>query len=204
MITEGPYTLNWVPAVLPWTTGRYYSSSFFNGNTTAAAVASTAYFTPFYVPNPTGVTVTAIGMEHTTTNSALPRLGIYTMNCKDKNFWATPDELVIDAGTIDVSTGSGFKSATISQFLRQGWYYAASFHGAAVTYRAWNQGFGDWMGFAGTSQTTTRGLHYSLVPDDIVKWRNSGLPPRMTHPTTTSGLVAPASTSAHPRILMLV
>lgn len=115
------------PQVLPWVTGRYYTCYYDETLQAVAASLTLLRGVPIYVPNPTGVTVTSIGVEVTaggTTSSA--RFGVYGMLQN-----GLPGPLIIDGGTV-ATTGTGFVSVSVSQVLRQGWYVIAGAHKAAA------------------------------------------------------------------------
>src|SRR5579859_2150530 len=109
------------PIMVPWATGRYYGFPYFGQFSTAGLSTSVIWGLPFYVPNKAGVTVTSIGLEVTGGGTAgkLIRFGIYTSNIVDGG---KPGTLIVDAGTVAADAVS-FNAATISQFLRQGWYW---------------------------------------------------------------------------------
>lgn len=116
-----------MPWITPWATGRFYGSPFINGFTAATATDSAFRAIPIYVPNVAGVTVTAVGVEVTSGGtSSNSRFGIYGTDAEGR-----PTELIIDGGSA-ATTGTGFVSASISQFLRQGWYYLAAAHSGSV------------------------------------------------------------------------
>lgn len=108
--------------ILPWKTGRWYESTP-QGNLTTGTMGTTQiYCTAICVPNPAGVTATSIGLEYTVNALAggLARFAIYR---DDDGF---PGDLIIDAGTVAVDAGAAaFQSASISQYLAQGWHWMA-------------------------------------------------------------------------------
>lgn len=105
-----------LPVLIPWISGRFYSTSIHTTTLSATALSTTAYLTAIVVPHP--VTVTAIGVEVTVAGGAgsLARLAIY--NDRDGG----PYDLVLDAGTLAVDS-TGFLSIVISQVLRAGPYW---------------------------------------------------------------------------------
>lgn len=100
--------------------------------------------------------MTSLGVLVTTAGTAghLARLGIY----EDDD--GVPGKLVIDAGTVPVDPGSvpTFESATISQFLRQGWYWAAGL-GQSGSTEAFTSVIADWFGIPEPRETS----HYTTV-----------------------------------------
>lgn len=82
-----------------------------SGSSNSTLVADTIYYLPIIVPEDT---YTAIGMNVWTGQSgATIRLGIYNLNSG-----GGPGSLLLDAGTIDASTGGGIKEIAISQNLK--------------------------------------------------------------------------------------
>lgn len=92
--------------------------------TAASATSSTmsanrCYYLPIQVVRT--ATFDRIGVEHTATTAAnaVARLGIYN-STND-----LPSSLVLDAGTVDLSTAAALKTITISQSLTPGIYWLA-------------------------------------------------------------------------------
>lgn len=122
---------SWVPWRIPWATGRYYTGINMRfGSASLGSNLNALNFMPFYVPNPTGVTVTTLGVNVTAAvASSNCRLAIYTMDTNGS--WPFPYKLMIDAGVVATAT-TGFKSVSISQVLPQGFYFVAgTFYGGA-------------------------------------------------------------------------
>lgn len=117
----------YIVGMIPQTAGRFYSSPAALSLTTLAISANVLYATPFYVP--TTKTYTAILIEVTATGAGSIRLGIYSDTS------GAPDALVLDAGTVTVSS-TGARSITISQSLAAGWYWLAGVANVAPTVRA--------------------------------------------------------------------
>lgn len=76
---------------------------------TGAITANRLYAVPFYV-GPGGFAADRIGVNVTASAAGNARLGVYAIHATS----FLPDALLLDAGTVDVST-TGFKSITISQ-----------------------------------------------------------------------------------------
>lgn len=113
--------------VTPWATGRFYGSPFIAGFTAAPASDGVFRAVPLYVPNVAGVTVAAIGLEVTVAGTASAmRLGLYKTTDE-----GVPSSLIVDGGSV-ATTGTGFLSASLSQYLAQGWYYMMSAHSGTV------------------------------------------------------------------------
>ncbi|MCK6470879.1 MAG: hypothetical protein L6R28_03955 [Planctomycetes bacterium] len=105
----------------------YYTSPV-NGNTYGnfAWMADILTATPLVIPKE--VTLDQIGIRVATPGTAtLSRLGIYA---DDGNVY--PGALLLDAGTVDVST-AGFKALDISLSLSPGLYWLATLHNGGVT-----------------------------------------------------------------------
>lgn len=124
-----------LPWVIPWQTGRFYSCVLTDGAGTFAALNTTVYSTPVYVPNPEGVTLDTLGIELTTTgsNGSLARMAIY-------EFPSTMElgDLLLDSGSfaVDGSVPLGIVGASGLNFhLYQGWYHIA-FAATGGTFRA--------------------------------------------------------------------
>ena len=82
-----------------------------------AATLSRQEFTPFWVPN--AGSYDRIGAEVTVVAAtSVVRLGIAADSGS-----MFPGALILDAGTIDTTTGTGFKEITIDQFLAAGLYW---------------------------------------------------------------------------------
>lgn len=92
---------------------------------TAVLIADREYFTPIYVSRTTTYDRLAIYVQSAA--AGLARLGIYNA---DVNL--QPSTLVLDAGTVDVST-TGAKEKTISQELTEGYYFLAVVSDVAPT-----------------------------------------------------------------------
>lgn len=110
--------------------GFYHDSLGVPGQT-SAFTQGTVYVVPFWVPK--AKTLDRIGIEVTTVaGSSVVRLGIY--NDDGDGMAGT---VLLDAGTIDSSSGTTFKEINISQALSPGLYWLASCsQGGAPTLRA--------------------------------------------------------------------
>ena len=120
-----------IPLMIPWATGRFYTSPLHMDTTTGVATAGFLRSIPIYVPNPAGVIATSIGIEITVAGAAgaLARLGI--CDCTDD---FRPGKLLLDAGTVTIDA-VGFRSIIINLFLRQGWYWLIWINDVAATVR---------------------------------------------------------------------
>jgi hypothetical protein len=100
--------------------GQYTSgSSVSTGN--AGVTANRLYYQPIYVPRT--VTVDRIAVNHAATTAgagSVMRLGIYT-STND-----LPSTLLLDAGTVDLTTAAALKTVTINQQLTAGIYWLAA------------------------------------------------------------------------------
>ena len=100
--------------------GQYTSgSSVSTGN--AGVTANRLYYQPIYVPRT--VTVDRIAVNHAATTAgagSVMRLGIYT-STND-----LPSTLLLDAGTVDLTTAAALKTVTINQQLTAGVYWLAA------------------------------------------------------------------------------
>jgi hypothetical protein len=116
------------PQFIPWATGRFYGYPYARGLTTASTNLISIGAISFYVPNIVGVTVTTLNIEVTVGGGAgsICRLGLYNTLSN-----GVPGRLIIDAGTT-ATTGTGAIAISISQFLRQGWYFAAATFGVSA------------------------------------------------------------------------
>lgn len=111
------------PHLIPWVTGRFYGLPFGRSTGTATVALTSLFALPIYVPNISGITITALGLEITAGGtSSSQRLALYN---SDSN--GNPFALVLDGGTV-ATTGTGFLSVSVSKFLRQGWYWLANGH----------------------------------------------------------------------------
>lgn len=135
-----------IPWVIPWATGRWYGNPSGGTLSTGAITSATVYAVPIFVPNSAGVTATSIGVEFTVAGTAghTARFAIY----EDENGY--PGDLIVDGGSVAADPGGvpAFQSATISQYLRQGWYWTS---GIIQT---------------GTVRTTISNSHFSLMSRD--------------------------------------
>lgn len=165
-----------IPWVLPWATGRWYSSPI-SGTLAATAVTSaTVYAIPMFVPNSAGVTVTSIGVEFTAAGTAghTCRFAIY----EDEDGY--PSDLIVDGGSVAADPGAvpAFQSATISQYLRQGWYWLAGViqTGTVRTYGS-NSHF-TLMTRDGEGSTTNNVLGITATPaaTTVTLWLATGWP----------------------------
>lgn len=103
---------------LPKRGGSVYYSGALSGTVGGGDPATLSRL--FAIPFSPGraLTLDRIGIEVVTTGAgSATRLGIY--NDSD----GKPDTLLLDAGTVDSSTSTGFKEATISQVLNNAWYW---------------------------------------------------------------------------------
>jgi len=110
------------------TADRYYGPMVAGATATAAMTANVIYASPFAVVRT--ITLDRIAINVTTVAAgATARLGIYA----DAGT-TYPGSLVLDAGTVDVST-TGMKTITISQQLTPGLYWLVVWSGGAPTIR---------------------------------------------------------------------
>lgn len=89
---------------------------------TSGEVVDRVYYTPIFVPRRT--TFDRIAVDHTSTAAGaggVQRLGIYSTASGDK-----PGTLILDAGTVDMTTAPALKAITISQTLNPGLYWLAT------------------------------------------------------------------------------
>lgn len=99
-------------------TGYYFNPWPIRSRTTQALVADQLYLMPFIVPR--DLTIDRLGMRVSAGDAGkIARLGIYKNGV---NLY--PGDLVIDAGTVDVSAAAGV-AATIDQALTKGLYWIA-------------------------------------------------------------------------------
>jgi hypothetical protein len=105
------------PFPISFTSGKFYASPMQQMDVNGQALSTnTAVFTPFLVP--TSTVFDTIGLRITsTTANAVVRLGIYN------DTGGAPSTLVVDAGTIDGHTATGFQQITITQTLSAGVYW---------------------------------------------------------------------------------
>jgi hypothetical protein len=126
-----------VPWILPWATGRLYTTPHIGTMSSQATADTLFHATPLFVPNSAGVTAVSIGVELTIVGGAgdSVRMSLYT----DER--GRPGELIVGGLVSDLSTPAApnYKAATISQYLRQGWYWMATSYSSAATgsVRAW-------------------------------------------------------------------
>ena len=163
------------PRFLPWVTGRFYTCPYDTTLSTGTASTTLMRGVPIYVPNPTGVTVTSIGVEVTTGGTgSTARFGIYGMLPS-----GLPGTLIIDGGTV-ATTAIAFTSVAVSKFLRQGWYFIASVNtGTPPAVRRFT-GTVMSMGFLGlqSSSEVTGSTGYLALADGTMatNYVNNGLP----------------------------
>lgn len=105
----------------PAVAGRWYRRSINTGVVPAAGTRFLGELTATRIHLRAG-TLTRIAVEHvaSATASEVARLGIYN------DTTGRPDTLLLDAGTVDLSTGVAVKTITISQVVTDGWYWLAS------------------------------------------------------------------------------
>jgi hypothetical protein len=118
-----------VPWLIPWKTGRYYSSPFLSSVVTSVLGTSIIYCSPIYVPNVEGVTVTSLGLEVVTAGAAgsLTRCALYEY--VEHTLFG---KRLIDSGSF-LTDGTGHKFGTVSVYVPQGWYiYAACSNGGSL------------------------------------------------------------------------
>jgi hypothetical protein len=175
-----------VPAITPWATGRFYGSSVLVGTLGTSTPGANAYWLPIFIPN--AVTLTSIGCEVTIAGGtgSLLRLGLYTMSSR-----AMPERLILDSGAIAVDSGTGFKSASISQPMLPGWYFLAM-ASLTVTSNPTYRGVGGgqmWPVLGGGSRTyllQMLGMLYTQTGGG--EWAQYGFP----NPAVTSAITAVA------------
>jgi hypothetical protein len=188
------FPLPWVPR---WVPGRWYPPTFSGTLSTGAIGATTMYAVPIFVPNPEGVVATSIGIEVTLagTSGHVMRLSIY-----DHDPVGQPGGLILDAGTVGVDPVSvpSFQSISISQFLRQGWYWLAVTTQSG-TFRVYLSG--NHLTFLsrvdeGGSANNPQGISYSpSVASVITLYTLTGHPPQFPH-------AARPIHSTYPRIML--
>jgi len=110
------------------TANRYYGPMIAGATATAAMTLNVIYASPFAVVKT--ITLDRIAINVTTAAAgATARLGIYA-----DDGTTYPGSLVLDAGTVDVST-TGMKTITISQELTPGLYWLCVWSGGGPTIR---------------------------------------------------------------------
>lgn len=162
-----------VPAV-----GEFFSTQWANGNSNATKTHERIYLMPIWVP--VDMTVDTIGINtNTTAATSVVRLGIYDASASNR-----PDSLVLDAGTVDVSSGTGLKNITISQALTKGLYYLATCtqgsSAVQIRYTNYIAGFGNMT----TTQNNLTSPVVSFLGDSGV---SGALPSTITISYTSSG-----------------
>lgn len=112
---DGTMASGGISAVVPMTSGLYYTTPASNSSVTANL--STAFYIPIFVPTTT--TFDRIGFRTSTTYSGtgLVRLGVYS----DSN--GVPTNLVFDAGTVGTSVSNTLYQIIINQSLTAGVYW---------------------------------------------------------------------------------
>ena len=106
---------------LPILVSGQYTASTPNATTNQVLNLNRCYYTPFMVSIST--TFDRIAIDHTSVvggAGSVARLGIYSATA------GLPASLVLDAGTIDLTTAAAFKAITISQTLTPGLYFLAA------------------------------------------------------------------------------
>ena len=111
------------PFILPGLIANtwYSARQVYGGDLTPASMAADRLqCVPIFIPKATTLTEMGVYRAGGTTASATARLGLYTSTSE-----GIPGTLVLDAGTVSVST-TGAKTITgLSQALSAGWYWAA-------------------------------------------------------------------------------
>jgi len=166
-------------------TGNWYSNNSHAGATsTVSASLNAARFVPITFTRK--VLLDRIGCEVTTTGGVgcLLRLGIY----KDSGY-GEPDELLLDAGTVNGNASTGTKAITISQIVGRGlyWLVVAGQGGTAATIRAFNVTGSGQPNITSTSQLTTQIYQQYIqssgvsgaLPSTVSGSVNSNSPPRI-------------------------
>ena len=120
---------------------------------TAAIVANVLYFVPFLIP---GAAFDRIGVEVTTGSAGAARLGLYT------NASGGPLSLILDCGTVDVTSTAVVEASFTAVSLPNDWVWAAIVSNATPTLRNGGQGAQSIIGCAAPG-TAARGLSQSFT-----------------------------------------
>lgn len=99
---------------------QQYTANTSNASTTSGITSNRLYYLPYLIT--TSTTFDRIAIEHLGAvggASSVVRLGIYSSTS------SLPSTLVLDAGTIDLTTAIAFKTITINQTLTPGLYFLA-------------------------------------------------------------------------------
>lgn len=111
-----------------WVVGRYYGSSLFSTNTSAAVTASRLYLTPFYAPRVRNIDRISINVTTAGTAGQVARVGIYNADPTT----GMPAAVLIDGGTLSVAT-TGAKEATVTQAIHGLVWLAVTAQGGTLT-----------------------------------------------------------------------
>lgn len=131
----------------------YIPATFIATSGTAAIVANVMYFVPFLIP---GGVFDRIGVEVTTGVAGAARLGLYT------NSGGNPASLILDCGTVDVTSNGIVEASFTALTLPNDWVWAAIVANAAPTLRSGGQGSQGLLGAAAPG-TAAKGLSQSFT-----------------------------------------
>ena len=111
-----------------YVTGRYYTTKIEGIITNASQLANTIHAVPFYVAYAT--TFTKMAVFQPVAGTVNIELGVYSNNN------GVPDQLVHDAGSITITSGTGIREITGRTItLNPGWYWLAVGMSATATFR---------------------------------------------------------------------
>ncbi len=117
-----------IPVRPYWSNSTTYLTPIINGISTIVLSSNVLYMVPIWVTENRTFTSIAIGYVSSGITSGLAELGIYKAN----RFTGQPTQLIVDAGSVSVST-TGTKSTTINVNLNSGMYYLALVSNSAPT-----------------------------------------------------------------------
>lgn len=139
-----------------WSISQHHITSCNTSSSNIAAVADRLYQSFFTVPYRRTFTQLAMGVS--ATGGTVARLGIYNVNSVGQ-----PTTLILDAGTVDTSAGTGNKTIAISQVLDPGLYSFAYLGDGTPTIAMWADTFHGPMFFNGGTFSAVRGIYRSLT-----------------------------------------
>ena len=115
------------PGIRSSVTSYYISPTSAPSVTAAAMNANVAYYQPFILP---GMAIDRVGLE-TTIGAGNARLGFYS------NLNGTPDQLIFDAGILDVS-GAAINEISLASilYLPQAWVWGCIIYSSTPTVRS--------------------------------------------------------------------
>ena len=183
-----------------WVTGRFYGNSLAITLTTAAG-GTTVFAEQIYVPQ--DIVIVSIGCEVSSAGGAgsLQRAALYVHDARR----GVPDQLAIDSGQI-VSDATGFQSATVNEFVRQGWYWIMHANKSVTsnpTYRAnHNSAYGPkWMADAWTTDLANDPRVFE-TPSKGTLVVDNGFPNRFFSSVEFGGYVSTFANTVSPRTLV--